>query len=115
MAAYAADPLVSHTVSARWFTSILDAVEDVNAAAGRLAVPALVMAGGADEVVDAEATRRWAERAPAGLVELVTWEGLRHELFNEPEKEQVFRKMEDWLERVALSGCPPPAGARRSG
>lgn len=115
VAAYAADPLVSHTVSARWFTSLLATVAEVNGAAARLAVPALVMTAGADEVVDPEATRRWVQRTPAGLVDFVAWEGLYHELLNEPEKDQVFRRIEEWLEGVALSGSRPPAGARRSG
>ena len=97
--AYVNDPLVSRRVSARWFTEILAAQEVALANAPRLAVPALVMQSGADRLVDGAATRSWASAAPAALVEFVEWEGLYHEMFNEPEKETVFARTERWLER----------------
>jgi len=97
--AYVNDPLVSRRVSARWFTEILAAQEVALANAPRLAVPALVMQSGADRLVDGAATRSWAAAAPAALVEFVEWEGLYHEMFNEPEKETVFARTERWLER----------------
>ncbi len=97
--AYVADPLVSSTVSARWFTEIMRAQLDTRERAGKLAVPALIMQSGADRLVDPAATRAWAAEAPAGLVEYVEWPGLYHEMFNEPEQEQVFERMETWLRR----------------
>jgi alpha-beta hydrolase superfamily lysophospholipase len=115
VAAYAADPLVSHRVSTRWFTEVLKTQERVLAGAGRLVLPALVMVSGADRVVDSEATRRWVAGAPPPLVEFVRFEGLYHEMFHEPEREQVFKRMEEWLEARLSSGSPPPAAARRSG
>jgi len=98
--AYAADPLVSSTVSARWFTEVVRAQLETRERAGRLAVPALVMQSGDDRLADPSATREWAERAPAELVEYVEWPGLYHEMFNEPEREQVFQRMEGWLQRI---------------
>lgn len=62
-----------------------------------LSVPALIMQSGGDRLVDPAATREWAANAPADLVEYVEWPGLFHEMFNEPEREQVFQKMELWL------------------
>jgi alpha-beta hydrolase superfamily lysophospholipase len=100
--AYIADPLVSTTVSARWFTSVLHAHTDTCVRAATLAIPALVMQSGADTLTDPAKTRSWAEAAPAHLVEYVEWEGLYHEMFNEPEKEFVFERVEQWLqERLA--------------
>ena len=95
--AYVADPLVSDTVSARWFTEVLQAQADTLARAPNLAVPALVMQSGDDRLADPAATRAWVAAAPAKLVEYVEWDGFYHEMFNEPEKEQVFEKMEGWL------------------
>jgi len=97
--AYVGDPLVSTRVSARWFTEILAAHEAARAKAAQLAVPALVMQSGSDRLVDPAATRGWAAAAPAGLVEYVEWEGLYHEMFNEPERETVFAHMERWLDQ----------------
>jgi lysophospholipase len=95
--AYVADPLVSDTVSARWFVSVIRAHADTQAAAGELAIPALVMQSGDDRLADPGATRQWVTNAPDHLVEYVEWEGFYHEMFNEPEQEQVFDRMEQWL------------------
>jgi len=96
--AYVNDPLVSNTVSARWFTEVLRAQADTLARALDLTVPALVMQSGDDRLADPAATRAWVEAAPAELVDYVEWDGLFHEMFNEPEKQQVFEKMDGWLE-----------------
>jgi len=96
--AYIADPLVSTTVSARWFTSVLRAHADTQARAPTLSVPALVMQSGEDRLTDPAATRSWVADAPSDLVDYVEWEGLYHEMFNEPEKEMVFERVEQWLE-----------------
>jgi alpha-beta hydrolase superfamily lysophospholipase len=69
----------------------------VHARAHELRVPALVMAAGDDHIVDAGATYRWCEAAPRELVDYVRWNGLRHEIFNEHEKHQVFARMDQWL------------------
>jgi acylglycerol lipase len=96
--AYIADPLVSTTVSARWFTSVMAAHADTRARASTLSIPALVMQSGDDHLTDPAATRSWAADAPSDLVDYVEWEGLYHEMFNEPEKEQVFERVERWFE-----------------
>jgi len=95
--AYAADPLVSSTVSARWFTEVVRAQLETREMASRLSLPALIMQSGDDRLVDPAATRDWAAKAPADLAEYVEWPGLYHEMFNEPEREQVFQRMELWL------------------
>ena len=42
----------------------------------------------------------------SGAVELVRYDALYHELFNEPEQETVFARMEEWL---AARAQPMPA------
>jgi alpha-beta hydrolase superfamily lysophospholipase len=106
--AYIADPLVSDTVSARWFISIIRAHADTQASAAQLTVPALVMQSGEDRLADPEATRRWAHNAPEELVEYVEWDGFYHEMFNELEKELVFARVEQWLnQQLALGETLP--------
>ncbi len=107
-AAYIADPLVSTTVSARWFTSVLAAHADTHARASTLSLPALIMQSGDDRVADPAATRSWVAAAPSDLIDYVEWEGLYHEMFNEPEKEMVFARVEAWLdERLSRASHPP--------
>ncbi len=97
--AYIADPLVSSTVSARWFTSVMTAHADTHDRAASLSVPALIMQSGDDRLTDPAATRAWVAAAPDNLVDYVEWDGLYHEMFNEPEKEMVFERMEAWLRK----------------
>jgi acylglycerol lipase len=97
--AYAADPLVSRSVSARFYTEAARAMAEAQQQAPRLAVPVLVMASANDAIADADATRRWVAAAPAGRVEAVFYDRLAHELLNEPEREEVLARLEQWLER----------------
>ena len=95
--AYLADPLVSRSISARWFTEVMAAHRDTLERAGELRVRTLVMQSGADRLADPAATRAWVGVAPADLVDYVEWEGFYHEMFNEPEKERVFDRLEEWV------------------
>jgi len=97
--AYLEDPMVSRKVSARWYAEIMRAMGRAHANAGSLAVPVLLMQSGADRLVDPEEPGRWALSAPAGQVELVKWEGLYHEMFNEPEKPEVRLRTLRWLQQ----------------
>jgi alpha-beta hydrolase superfamily lysophospholipase len=96
-AAYAADPLVSHAVSAGWYRALQEALADVDERAPSLQVPTLVLYAGADALVDPEATARWAARTPPGRVEAFRYDSLYHEILNAPEKEQVWRRIEEWI------------------
>jgi acylglycerol lipase len=95
--AYTADPLVSRTVSAGWYRAAVAALADAHERAASLRVPTLVLYAGADAFVDPEATARWVARTPPGLVEAFRYEGLYHEILNAPEKEDVQRRIEEWL------------------
>ena len=97
--AYIDDPLISQKVSARWYREILKAIKKAHTNAVSLKTPMLLMQSGADRLVDPAAPDRWAEAAPAELVESVRWEGLYHEMFNEPEKDQVRAKVIEWLDK----------------
>lgn len=97
--AYIDDPLVSDKVSARWYGEIIKAIKKANRNAPSLKVPMLLMQSGADRLVDPAAPARFANSTPAGLVEPVLWDGLYHEMFNEPEKDQVRHKVLEWLDR----------------
>jgi alpha-beta hydrolase superfamily lysophospholipase len=95
--AYLDDPLISQKISARWYAELLRTIKKANRNAGTLRVPMLLMQSGSDRLVDPEAPGRWASAAPAGLVDLVVWEGLYHEMFNEPEKGRVRDRVLEWL------------------
>jgi alpha-beta hydrolase superfamily lysophospholipase len=97
--AYGADPLVSHQVSARWFTGLRRAQSEVSRSATTWKVPTLLMIPTDDTIVDPEASRRFGRQAPSDAVATVEWSGLRHEIFNEPERPQVFDAVGRWLDQ----------------
>ena len=96
--AYIDDPLISQKVSTRWYAEFLKSMAKAHAGAASLRIPMLLMQSGADRLVDPDAPGRWKEAAPDGMVELVVWEGLYHEMLNEPEKEQVRARLLEWLQ-----------------
>jgi alpha-beta hydrolase superfamily lysophospholipase len=95
---YIDDPLVSQKVSTRWYSEIMKSMRKAHSGAATLRIPMLLMQSGADRLVDPEAPGRWAKAAPAGLVDLVVWDELYHEMFNEPEKDRVRTRLLQWLE-----------------
>jgi alpha-beta hydrolase superfamily lysophospholipase len=97
--AYLDDPLVSSKVSARWYAEILRSMQQAHVDAHTLQIPMLLMQSGSDRLVDPAAPARWAGAAPPGRVEVVNWEGLYHEMFNEPEKPKVRQRTLDWLKQ----------------
>jgi lysophospholipase len=104
--AYISDPLVSEKVSARWYANLMKAMKIAHERAASLRIPMLLMQSGDDTLVDPAAPGRWAAAAPKELVELVVWDGLYHEMLNEPEKDQVREKISGWLDEL-LRICAP--------
>ncbi|HWO01605.1 MAG TPA: lysophospholipase [Blastocatellia bacterium] len=97
--AYASDPLVNRKVSAKWFAEATRAMAEVGDWAPRITVPLIVMHGTEDRLASVEATKRLFERIGAPDKELVIYPGFYHELFNEPEKQEIFNRVTEWLEK----------------
>jgi alpha-beta hydrolase superfamily lysophospholipase len=97
--AYAADPLVNRKVSAKWFAEATQAMHEVAEWAPRIKAPLLVMHGTEDRLASVAATKRLFDRAGSPDKELVIYPGFYHELFNEPEKQEVYERLTDWLEK----------------
>ncbi len=96
--AYAADPLVLTKATARWYTEFLDTQARVMASAPRITLPALVLAAGADRLADPEVSRRFEETLGSKDKRFVIYEGLYHEIMNEPEKAKVLDAIGAWLQ-----------------
>lgn len=98
--AYREDPQIFDRVTPRFYTETRRALQEAHAAAAAWQLPLLLMASGADRLVDPAATRRWAAAAPSEWVEYVEWEGFYHEMFNEliEDRERVFQRVERWLD-----------------
>lgn len=97
--AYVSDPLVFTTATPRWFTETTRAQALALEKAPALTLPALVIHGALDPLADPEATHEVFAKLGSQDKTLKLWEGLRHEILNEPEKNDVLAMMVDWVEK----------------
>jgi len=95
--AYVDDPLVHDRVSGRLYFGLTDAGQWALEHAAEFPLPLLLMHSSADRICSAEASQEFAAQVP-GDCTLKIWEGLYHEMHNEPEKEEVIAFLVDWLE-----------------
>jgi acylglycerol lipase len=97
--AYVGDPLV-HTgkTTARLAAELLKAMDRVTAEATRITLPVLLVQGSADRLVDPDGTRMLYDTVSSADKEIEVYDGFYHEVFNEPEKDQVLGDVETWLE-----------------
>jgi len=96
---YEQDPLVHDRVTARLVRFIVDAGRLVRSRAPRWRVPTLLLWAGADRCVAPAGSAAFASAAPAGVVTAQAFPKLYHEIFNEPEREQVLGHLSRWLAR----------------
>jgi alpha-beta hydrolase superfamily lysophospholipase len=96
VSAYENDPLVHDKVSARLFVEMVDKGQWALDHATEFPLPLLLMHGSADTLTSPKASQEFAEKA-GDKVRLKIWDGLYHEIHNEPEKAAVFQVMIDWL------------------
>jgi alpha-beta hydrolase superfamily lysophospholipase len=97
---YAADPLVFHgPIPARTVVELLGAMAALPEQAPRMRIPTLIMHGTADSLVPVTATRPVYQAIGSKDRTIKYYEGLYHEVFNEPERAQVMADLLSWLRR----------------
>ncbi|MFT9848171.1 alpha/beta hydrolase [Aneurinibacillus sp. REN35] len=98
---YTEDPHITTKVSVRWYKELQKAM--------RLAkeeiedypdVPTLVMQAGADRIVSPTTTKLWMDSLPISCKRYVEWPDCYHEIFNEPEKNEVINTLLQWMQTV---------------
>ena len=99
VSAYQLDPLVHNRITPTLAAMIARGGEAVLARAAEWTLPTLLMWAGADRCVAPAGSSRFAAAAPKALVQAQCFDKLYHEIFNEPEQQQVFERLRGWLER----------------
>ena len=94
--AYIADPLVHDRLTAITGMSMLESGVYLDQYEGNFPVPLLLMHGGKDGITSAPASKEFGERV-SGSIQVKIWEGLFHEIHNEPEQDQVFDLALGWI------------------
>ena len=98
--AYEADPLVHHgAIPARTLVELLGAMDRFPRQAPTLRLPTLALHGTADSLVPVAGVRPVYQALDAGKRTVRYYDGLFHEVFNEPERAQVIADTLQWLEQ----------------
>lgn len=96
--AFREDPLAFHgRLPARTGAEMVRASKQIGDQFVKLTLPVLFMHGTADRLADPEGSRLACQRAASADKTLKLYPGLYHEIFNEPERAQVFDDLVEWL------------------
>ena len=109
---YLEDPLVQRTMTASLAAELLSTLEATAARAFDVQVPVLLMHGEQDPLCPAAGSRAFYEGLHDARSGLRLYPELRHEIFNEPERERVFADLASW---VASLGEETSAAASAAG
>lgn len=96
---YVDDPLVHDRITGRLTRFMVDSVAVVHQRAPHWTVPTLLQYAGADHCVQPAGSVRFASAAPSQLLTTIAYDGMSHEIFNEPDKARVLGDLQAWLIR----------------
>jgi acylglycerol lipase len=100
--AYRDDPLVERRLTASLAIEFIDASERTAAGAGDIGLPSLVLHGSEDLLCSAHKSAAFAQAIPQARFKL--YAQMRHEIFNEPDCERVYRDVLEWTREVERAG-----------
>lgn len=95
---YLEDPLVFRTMTTSLAAELLAAVSRTATRAAEVAVPLLMLHGEDDPLCPADGSRAFFDEVAIAGSDLRIYPQLRHEIFNEPEREGVFQDIISWLQ-----------------
>lgn len=96
--AYVNDPLVFHgKTPVRLGAELLKAMLRVRAEAHRITLPLIILQGGGDRLIDPACAQILYDKVGSKDKTVKIYEGLYHEVFNEPERARVLEDLETWL------------------
>ena len=94
-----ADPLnFQGKTTARLAAEMLKAMQRVSAEVGTITLPFIVVQGSADRLVDPAGAQMLYDKAGSQDKTIKIYDGLYHEVFNEPEHDQVLTDVAAWLD-----------------
>jgi alpha-beta hydrolase superfamily lysophospholipase len=96
VAAMAADPLIHHVATPRWFNEVRATQARLRVSAASLKVPTFMPVAGDDRLIDSAVAIAFA-KAAGPIVELKVYEKLFHELYLEVDRDVVIADVANWL------------------
>ena len=97
--AYINDPFVyTGKITARLGAEMLKAMQDVTNSAARIKLPLMIVQGGDDILIDPGGAQLLYDSVGSDDKSITIYEGFYHEVFNEPQREQVLNDVQKWIE-----------------
>ena len=98
VAAYVNDPLnYMGKLSARFGVELLKTMEMLQSGLSEINLPILIMQGSQDRISDPASSKLLFDGVSSKDKTMKIYEGFYHEIFNDPERQQVFSNMEAWI------------------
>lgn len=95
---YREDPLIyTEGIPARTGAEILAATKSIPGLAQEFTLPVLIMHGGDDQLTEPSASKDFFAACGAEDKELQIYDGLYHEIMNEPERDEVISNFISWI------------------
>jgi lysophospholipase len=92
------DTLYVTKVSIRWYRELAGAMKEAFQELGKIQdIPMLVMQGGDDKIVNKGTVKEWFNHVPLSEKRFKEWPKCYHEIFNEPEREEIFEYAKDFV------------------
>jgi alpha-beta hydrolase superfamily lysophospholipase len=98
VAAYEHDPLIQFSGTPRLLTEVEATRTRLLVQAASWSIPLLMSHGGDDRICPLEGAQMFYAKIPTGRAEIRVYDGLYHEIHNEPDKVKVFGDIERWLD-----------------
>ena len=94
--AYLEDPLVERRITTSLAAELFATMVRTSAGASEVASPLLALHGEDDPICSPSGSQAFAAATPGGRY--LGFPGMRHEIFNEPGRQNVFESMRKWLD-----------------
>jgi acylglycerol lipase len=96
--AYEADSLIGHgRIAAQTLAEIFKAIAEIKSQIGTIELPLLVLHGAADRLASVEGSKKIYAGVGSKDKSIKLYDGMHHELLNEPEKLEVLADIDIWL------------------
>ncbi len=104
---YEQDPLIFHTVTARWFDEVIHVTPRLKEAAKNIKVPLFEQLGTDDRIVDFETAYHWFDTCETPQKTRILYDGLFHEIYNELERKKTLTDLVNWLQKINKGVAAP--------
>lgn len=114
---YADDPLITRAIAVNVLLDLYTTAERLVDDAGAIRVPALVLSGGADWVVDVGEQQRFFDRLGSSKKRMKIFDGMYHDLLHEAGRSEVLAEIRTFLNEAFASSeaRAPLTDAHRGG